>query len=62
MGNAEDLPNLTLSTKVLSSTVVDEFCILVAKFTVEIKLYVIINEFVYSAVFIDVVCNYAIRD
>jgi hypothetical protein len=51
MGDVEDEFNLILSTKILSITVLEPFCILVAKFTVCVKLYVVNNEFVFSGCF-----------
>jgi hypothetical protein len=46
MGDVEDEFNLILSTKILSIAILELFCILVAKFTVCVKLYVVYNEFI----------------
>jgi hypothetical protein len=47
MEDVEDELNLILSTKILSIAVLESFRILVAKFTVCIKLYVVSNEFFF---------------
>jgi hypothetical protein len=39
-----DDPNLLLSTNILSMAVLDIFCILVVKFTVCDRLYIVNNE------------------
>jgi hypothetical protein len=46
MRDVEDEFNLILSTKILSIAVLELFCILVAKFTVCVELYIVNNEFI----------------
>jgi hypothetical protein len=44
MGDVEDNFSLLLSTNILSVAVLESFCILLAKFTVCDRLYVVCNE------------------